>query len=334
MQAIIEETPILAVNALSVDFVAAKTRFRAVNRVSFQLKNNQVLGIVGESGCGKSVTVRAILQLLPSSLVDISGEIVFENENLLTLSNSRMQAIRGKKISMIFQEPMNALNPVFTVGNQLIETISLHQGLAFEDAQAFAIERLKEVHISDPSLKMDVYPHQLSGGMCQRVMIAMALCSNPAVLLADEPTTALDVTVQSQIIDLLHNIRQRANMAIIFISHDFGVVGQICDTVAVMYLGRIVEMSPIDALYSDPLHPYTQSLLRALPKSEFRSRKGDRLFTIPGKVPSDGQLLKGCPFRERCFLGKARPVCAHENPVLKTIARDRFVACHFVDEKG
>ncbi len=273
----------------------------AVEGVSFHLDRGELLGLVGESGCGKSMTALSVMRLVAPPGKIVAGEILFEGKNLLQLSNAQMRDVRGNDIAMIFQDPMTSLNPVFTVGEQIAEALRLHRGLSRKEARAGAIEAMREVSIPDPALRADDYPHQLSGGMRQRVMIAMALACDPKVLIADEPTTALDVTIQAQILDLLNKLRRTRDLAVLLITHDLGVVAEVAERVAVMYTGKIVEESPVDELFARPKHPYTEGLLRSVPKLSARDvAKADRLQTIEGTVPKPTALPPGCHFEPRC----------------------------------
>ena len=274
---------------------------RAVDGVSFYIDRGELLGLVGESGCGKSMTALSIMRLVAAPGKIVAGEILFEGKNLLQLSNAEMRDVRGNDIAMIFQDPMTSLNPVFTVGEQIAEALRLHRGLSRKDARAAAIAAMREVSIPDPALRADDYPHQLSGGMRQRVMIAMALACDPKLLIADEPTTALDVTIQAQILDLLNQLRRTRELAVLLITHDLGVVAEVAERVAVMYTGKIVEESPVDELFARPKHPYTEGLLRSVPKLTAKDvAKAERLQTIEGTVPKATALPAGCHFEPRC----------------------------------
>ncbi|MCG8619343.1 MAG: ABC transporter ATP-binding protein [Desulfobacterales bacterium] len=301
---------------------------RAVEDVSLMLQPGEVLGVAGESGCGKSVTALSIMRLLPKPAASIEkGEIRFQGQNLLTLPTAEMHRIRGKKISMIFQEPMTALNPVHPVGRQLIEVYELHfPEMGREQMVKKSLAMLDRVGIPDPDLVMNKFPHQLSGGMRQRVMIAMALSCEPDILIADEPTTALDVTVQAQIMDLIAAFRRQSGMSVILITHDLGVIAQNCDQVVVMYAGRVAETAGVRELYADPLHPYTQGLLSSIP-SRAQSAKTP-LPTIRGNVPSLLHMPSGCRFADRCPRVEAR--CRKEIPLLLPKGSNRSAACHLV----
>jgi peptide/nickel transport system ATP-binding protein len=301
---------------------------RAVDGISFHVDEGETLAIVGESGCGKSVTAMSILRLIPEPPGKIAGSIRFVGKELLKLPDREMRDIRGNDISMIFQEPMTSLNPVLTVGRQLGETLRLHEGIGKRAAERRAVEMLELVGIPEPRQRMRQYPHQLSGGMRQRVMIAMALACNPRLLIADEPTTALDVTIQAQILDLMKELKRRVGAAIVLITHDLGVVAEVAERVMVMYAGRKVEEAPVAQLFSTPRHPYTRGLLAAVPKLG-SSLTGDagRLTEIPGLVPSLKQRLDGCIFASRCK--QATDLCREFAPALEPKAPRHLVACHF-----
>ena len=295
----------------------------AVDGVSLTLEAGQVLGIVGESGSGKSLTAMSILGLIPDPPGRIAGgRILLRGQDLANASESTMNGIRGKQISMIFQEPMTALNPVFRIGEQIGETLRRHEKLNKKQANARALELLEQVGISNPSQRLRQYPHELSGGMRQRVMIAIALACRPQLLIADEPTTALDVTIQAQILLLLKNLQRDLGVAVMLITHDLGVVAQIVDRVAVMYAGRIVEEGPVEAVFEKPAHPYTRLLLESIPSLDHSS---ERLRTIPGMVPSLSNLPTGCRFNPRC--PDAREACRQQAPVLTDVQEDHRAAC-------
>jgi oligopeptide/dipeptide ABC transporter ATP-binding protein len=317
---------LLQVKDLRTSFFTSEGEVRAVDGVSFAIEEGRTLGLVGESGCGKSVTSLSIMRLVASPPGKIvGGEILYRGRDLLKLSGTAMRKIRGNEISMIFQEPMTSLNPVFTVGNQIGEAIQLHQGLGKKETREKTIEMLRLVKIADPHTRIDDYPHQLSGGMRQRVMIAMALSCNPSLLIADEPTTALDVTIQAQILELMKELQHKlGGMALLLITHDLGVVAEQADEVAIMYAGKIVERAKTKALFDRPLHPYTVGLLKSLPGAE---NKKKRLDAIPGVVPSPLDLPSGCRFRDRCF--KAAGICAEAEPQLLEKEKDHWVACYF-----
>lgn len=292
---------LLEVNNLQTHFPTRAGLVRAVDGVSFYLDRGELLGLVGESGCGKSITALSIMRLIAPPGKIVGGEISFDGRNLLNLSDREMRAIRGDDIAMIFQDPMTSLNPVFTVGEQIAEALRLHRKLSRKAAREGAIEAMREVSIPDPARRIKDYPHQLSGGMRQRVMIAMALACDPKLLIADEPTTALDVTIQAQILELLNELRKNRELAVLLITHDLGVVAEVADRVAVMYTGRIVEESPVEELFARPRHPYTEGLLRSVPKlTSALAAKAERLETIEGTVPSPTDLPPGCHFAPRC----------------------------------
>jgi oligopeptide/dipeptide ABC transporter ATP-binding protein len=317
---------LLQVKDLRTSFFTPEGEVRAIDGVSFEIDEGKTLGLVGESGCGKSVTSLSIMRLIPSPPGKIvGGEILYRGRDLLKLNNEEMRKIRGNEISMIFQEPMTSLNPVFTVGNQIGEAIRLHQGLGKRETRAKTIEMLRLVKIADPETRVDAYPHQLSGGMRQRVMIAMALSCNPSLLIADEPTTALDVTIQAQILELMKELQQKIGMALLLITHDLGVVAEQADDVAIMYAGKIVERAKTRAIFNRPFHPYTVGLLNSLPTTGGQKKR--RLDAIPGVVPSPLNLPSGCGFRDRC--PKAADACAQSEPPLVEKEPGHPAACYF-----
>src|ERR1051325_646156 len=317
---------LLQVRNLRASFFTPEGEVRAVDGVSFEIAEGKTLGLVGESGCGKSVTSLSIMRLIPSPPGQIvGGEILYRGRDLLKLNREEMRKIRGNEISMIFQEPMTSLNPVFTVGNQIGEAIRLHQGLGKRQTRPKTIEMLRLVRSAHPESRVDAYPHQLSGGMRQRVMIAMALSCNPSLLIADEPTTALDVTIQAQILELIGELKQKLGMALLLITHDLGVVAERADEVAIMYGGVIVERASAREIFRRPLHPYTVGLLNSLPGASGHKKK--RLAAIPGVVPSPLDLPSGCRFRDRC--PRAREVCADQEPPLQDKEPGHPAACHF-----
>ncbi|MBN1787961.1 MAG: ABC transporter ATP-binding protein [Sedimentisphaerales bacterium] len=320
---------ILSVQNLSTFFDTEDGTAKAVQNVSFDIKQGQTLALVGESGCGKSVTALSIMRLIPSPPGRIdSGKIFFKNRCLLELSEKHMRKIRGNKIAMIFQEPMTSLNPVYTIGSQIIEAITLHQKKSYTQAWQMAEEMLAKVRIPDPARRLEEYPHLLSGGMRQRVMIAMAISCKPALLIADEPTTALDVTIQAQILDLLDELQQTEHMSILLITHDLGVVAQRADYVAVMYASRIVERCSCEELFNNSLHPYTKGLLKSLPQLGI---KQDRLNTIAGNVPEPLKFPAGCKFHPRCPIGCNDKKCQTEEPELKQVRDNHYAACWHVE---
>ncbi|WP_135466226.1 ABC transporter ATP-binding protein [Crenalkalicoccus roseus] len=306
---------------------------RAVDGVSFNVEAGETLAVVGESGCGKSVTAMSILRLIPEPPGRIAGAIRFQGRNLLELSDREMRDIRGNEISMIFQEPMTSLNPVLTVGRQIGETLRLHQGLNRQQAEARAVEMLQLVGIPEPQRRVREYPHQLSGGMRQRVMIAIALACNPKLLIADEPTTALDVTIQAQILDLMRDLKRRVGAAIVLITHDLGVVAEVAERVVVMYAGRKVEEAQVGPLFRTPRHPYTQGLLGSVPKlGSSLTGTETRLAEIPGLVPSLKQKIPGCVFASRC--PHATDLCREVAPALEEKAPGHVAACHYAAREG
>jgi peptide/nickel transport system ATP-binding protein len=310
---------LLEVEGLSVRFDTDDGPVHAVDGLSLTLGESEVLGVVGESGCGKSVSFMSLLRLLPETAT-VAGTARFDGVDLLRASGARLREIRGRKIAFVFQEPMTSLNPAFMVGNQIGEVLRRHLGLSRGDARARAIELLRLVRIPSPERRVDEYPHQLSGGMRQRVMIAMALACDPKILIADEPTTALDVTIQAGILDLMRDIRERLGTAIVLITHNLGVVADVADRVVVMYAGRKVEEAPVHELFARPQHPYTNGLLGAVPRPG-----AGRLREIPGRVPSLAELPRGCAFAPRC--PRADEVTRTSVPELRTIGPQHLVAC-------
>ena len=325
-------TRLLSVRHLRTEFDTEEGTFPAVADVSFDLGEAEVLGIVGESGSGKSVTALSIMRLVPNPPGRIvGGQILFRGRDLARLSEAEMRKVRGNEIGMIFQEPMTALNPVYTVGDQIAEAVRLHRGLDRRAAREHAIEMLTRVGIPVPRRRVDEYPHQLSGGMRQRVMIAMAMSCDPQLLIADEPTTALDVTIQAQILDLMRHLQEQSGMSMILITHDLGVVAENSHHVAVMYAGKVVEYARVGDLFGQPRHPYTIGLFRSLPEL---AAPGQRLQTIPGIVPNAFHFPSGCRYRTRCPIASER--CAAEEPLARDVAAagspPHTVACHHLDE--
>jgi oligopeptide/dipeptide ABC transporter ATP-binding protein len=326
--------PVLQLDALQTHFFTPIGTVRAVEGVSYSLKSGETLGVVGESGCGKSVSALSILRLVanpPGRIV--GGAIHFEGRNLLDLSEAEMEKIRGNEISMIFQEPMTSLNPLYAVGKQVAESIALHQGLSRREAWDRAVDMLRRVYIPEPERRAHAYPHQLSGGMRQRVMIAMALACNPKVLIADEPTTALDVTIQAQILDLMRELQESFGTAIVLITHDMGVVAENADRVVVMYAGRKVEEAPAAVLFERPGHPYTKGLLGSIPHLDEAARNGarrNRLNEIKGLVPSLFNLPPGCSFAPRCAFASDR--CREQRPELAEYGAGHTIACWHADK--
>ncbi len=346
----------LEIRGLTTEFATDEGRVAAVDEVSLTIPRGRTVGLVGESGCGKTVTALSILRLVPPPGRVVAGEVILHGDDgtndLLRLSEQGMRKIRGNKISMTFQEPMTSLNPVFSVGEQIAEAVRLHQGLGRRAARERAVEMLRQVGIPAPAQRVDHYPHQLSGGMRQRVMVAMALACNPDLLIADEPTSALDVTVQAQILELIRRLQSERHMAVLLITHDLGVVAEVCEEVLVMYAGKVVERAGVEALFHSPRHPYTAGLLRSIPSleslragggpGEERSRPGEepgdesgresgrarkrRLTAIPGMVPDLRSIPVGCRFRDRC--DRAVPECARAHPPLGAAGPGHEVACY------
>jgi len=315
--------PLLSVKDLKTAFRTREGTFLAVDGISFDVEKGEVMGLVGESGCGKSVTAMSIMRILPDPPGRVEGGcVIFEGRDLLKLPEPEMRKVRGGRIGMVFQEPMTSLNPVFTIGDQVSEALIVHKGMTKEQAYARSAELLDLVGLPDPKRQLANYPHQLSGGMRQRVMIAMAISCDPSLIIADEPTTALDVTIQAQILELLNDIRKKFNTAVILITHDLGIIAQMADRVAVMYAGRIVEYCKVDDIFHDPLHPYTEGLLASVPKPGEKVR---RLNAIPGMVPKITELPKGCKFLPRCPYGIDE--YADTEPELFEVKPDHFVRC-------
>ncbi|NCP86334.1 MAG: methionine ABC transporter ATP-binding protein [Anaerolineae bacterium CG_4_9_14_3_um_filter_57_17] len=328
-----QKGPLLEVKNLKTYFFTEDGVVKAVDGVDFYVRPGEVLGLVGESGCGKSVTSLSIMRLVGAPGKIVSGEIIFDGKNLVTASENEMIQIRGNRISMIFQQPQTALNPVFRVGDQIAEVLGIHQGMNKQAGRARAVELLQMVGIPEPERRAEAYPHELSGGMAQRVMIAMGLACVPALLIADEPTTALDVTIQAQILDLMRNLRENIGTAIILITHDLGVVAEMCERVAVMYAGQIVEESDAVSLFGQPLHPYTLGLIGSIP---VLGKLKDRLEVIPGSVPNLVNLPVGCRFAPRC---SARTqynlsVCTEKAPDLREVAPGHTVRCWLYQNDG
>ncbi|HZE68104.1 MAG TPA: ABC transporter ATP-binding protein [Pyrinomonadaceae bacterium] len=321
---------LLEVQNLQTHFPTRAGLVKAVDGVSFSLDCGELLGLVGESGCGKSITALSIMRLIAPPGKTVAGKILFDGKDLLKFSDQQMREIRGDDIAMIFQDPMTSLNPVFTIGEQIAEALRLHRKLSRKQARAAAIEAMREVAIPDPARRVNDYPHQLSGGMRQRVMIAMALACNPRLLIADEPTTALDVTIQAQILELLNDLRKNRDLAVLLITHDLGVVAEVADRVAVMYTGRIVEESDVNELFLRPKHPYTEGLLRSVPKlTAEHVAKIERLQTIEGVVPSPTELPPGCHFAPRCPY--RMPRCTEEEIPLYELDGGVKVRCVLFD---
>ena len=315
---------LIQVKNLQISFKYDGVMTPVIRGVSFDIKRGETLGMVGESGSGKSVTSREIMRLIatPPARID-SGEILFDGRDILKMSDDELRSIRGNRISMIFQEPMTSLNPVYTCGDQIMEVIRLHKGVSKKEARQMAIEMLREVGVQSPETRVDCYPHELSGGMRQRVMIAMALSCSPTLLISDEPTTALDPTIQAQILQLIKDMKKKLNMSVLFITHGLGVVAQNCDRVVVMYAGKIVEVAEVCELFDHPAHPYTQGLIMSIPKM---SSDVEELYSIDGSIPSFGSLPGGCTFGPRCPYFTEE--CTKSEPVLKDIGGGHLCACH------
>ncbi|MFQ5438698.1 MAG: ABC transporter ATP-binding protein [Paracoccaceae bacterium] len=323
--------PILDVSDLKTVFQTRSGEVHAVNSVNFDLAPGELLGVVGESGSGKSVTMMSLIGLLPMPPAEIrSGRVLFEGHDILNMSAEELRSIRGRRIGFVFQDPMTSLNPVFSVGFQLMEPLRKHMGMSRREARVRAAELLDLVGIPDASARLSDFPHQFSGGMRQRVMIAIALACDPKVLIADEPTTALDVTIQAQILELVRMLQQKLEMAIIWITHDLGVIAGIADRVMVMYGGQVVEQAPVKELFANPLHPYTRALLETLPN--VTGKRAKRLRTIEGQPPALAEHPASCPFRERC--SHAMDVCARENPPVMPLRAGHHVACFWDAKTG
>jgi peptide/nickel transport system ATP-binding protein/oligopeptide transport system ATP-binding protein len=323
--------PVLEVRGLKTVFRTRGGEIHAVNDVSFHLERGELLGVVGESGSGKSVTMMSLIRLLPSPPADIrAGEVVLNGQDLLKMDAEALRQVRGAKVGFVFQDPMTSLNPVFTIGSQIMEPLRAHMGMTKQEAEARAVELLELVGIPDAKKRLKAYPHQFSGGMRQRVMIAIALACDPDVLIADEPTTALDVTIQAQILELVKELRQKLGMAIIWITHDLGVIAGIADRVMVMYGGQVVEQAPVRELFANPQHPYTRALLKTIPK--ISGARDARLKVIEGQPPIMGGAPVACPFRDRCEY--RHDACDRENPKRRAVdglpvGRGHDVACHW-----
>ncbi len=318
--------PLLSVQGLETHFFTADGITRAVDGLSFDVMPGETVGIVGESGCGKSVTALSIMRLLPDRLArTVGGRVELEGTDLLELDEARMRAIRGNRVAMIFQEPMTSLNPVLTIGDQIAEAVRIHEGASRDEAKKRAVEMLKLVRIPDAERRLGDYPHQFSGGMRQRVMIAIALACNPKLLIADEPTTALDVTIQAQILNLMIELKSRTGAAVILITHDLGVVAETCQRVIVMYAGRKIEEAEVIELFDRPAHPYTRGLMTSIPSFAGRGRQR-RLTEIPGIVPSLREPIIGCAFAPRCPFVVER--CRSDTPALRPVGEGHVTACH------
>ena len=321
--------PVLEVKNLKTSFFTDDGVVPAVDDVSFHINAGEIVGVVGESGCGKSITSLSIMGLVPTPPGKIvGGEILLNGEDLTKASEKRMRQIRGNEVAMIFQDPMSSLNPVFTIGNQMIEAIELHKKLGKNKAKQRAIEYMKLVGLPRPEELLNEYPHQLSGGMRQRIMIAMAMVCEPKLLIADEPTTALDVTIQAQILKLMKNLNENYQTSIMLITHDLGVVAQVCERVIVMYSGKVVEEGDVKSIFNDPKHPYTKGLIKSVPNVKKRAEK---LYSIPGNVPKPGSIKQGCRFHARCEHVMER--CISENPTLRQVENGQKVSCFLHVEK-
>lgn len=314
---------------LRTNFYTSGGVVKAVNDVSFSIKEGETLCVVGESGCGKSVTAMSLMRLVSHPGKTVGGQILYKGEDLLQLKERQMRTIRGNEIAMIFQEPMTSLNPVFKIGKQITEPLILHKGMSKQEAKKRAIELIELVNIPRAAQIFDAYPHELSGGMRQRIMIAIALACNPKLLIADEPTTALDVTIQAQILDLMRNIKKEFNTSIMMITHDLGVVAEMADHVVVMYAGKVIEEAPVVELFKNPKHPYTQGLLRAKPVINQRI---DRLYTIPGQVPNPVELGNNCYFHDRCE--HCMQICVDKQPELQEYENKHKTACWLYEKGG
>jgi len=319
--------PLLRVKDLRTYFHTEDGIVKAVDGVSFEVYPGETLGIVGESGCGKSVTALSIMRLLDEKGEIAGGEIEFDNMNVLTTHENKMRTLRGNEMAMIFQEPMTALNPVYTVGDQIMEAILLHQDVDEKKARELAIDMLRKVGIPEPEKRIDEYPHELSGGMRQRAMIAMSLSCNPKLLFADEPTTALDVTIQAQILELMKELQDEYGMSIIMITHDLGVIAEVTDRVVVMYAGKVVEYADVNTLFKEPRHPYSWGLMNAIPRLD---EEKEKLYNIPGVVPDPLDFPEGCRFNTRC--PHATDKCKTEEPPLEKVGERHFAACWHIDK--
>ncbi len=318
---------LLEVENLSVSFRNQNKKVTVIEGLSFFLRKGETLGIVGESGSGKSVTSLAVMDLLPQNTAEVSGSILFEGTDLTKLSEKEMQQVRGNKIAMIFQEPMTSLNPVQSCGKQIMEPLFLHTKISKDEAKKKAVELLTLCGIPAPEQRFHEYPHQLSGGMRQRIMIAIALACRPKLLIADEPTTALDVTIQAQILELMKKLKEKIDMSIMMITHDLGIVAESCDRVVIMYAGQIMESGTVEEIFKNPLHPYTRGLMNAIPKM---GQRVERLEAIDGMVPDAGEMPEGCRFHPRCKNACVR--CKKELPSLRRIGEERYVRCFLYDD--
>lgn len=319
---------LLELRGLRVKFPMRDNKFvHAVNGIDLTLDEGESLGVVGESGCGKSVTFSSVMRLIKSPPAMVSGEILFQGKDIMKMNKRQLQDMRGKDITMIFQEPMTSLNPVMRIGHQVMETLLLHESITKKQAEARTLDLFKQVEMPDAESRLWCYPHQLSGGLRQRVMIAMALACNPKILLADEPTTALDVTIQAQILDLLTRLQKRTGMSIVMITHDLGIIAELAKRVAVFYAGRVVEETTTKELFNDPLHPYTIGLLGCIPTIR---TSAERLYVIEGNIPDPTNFPPGCPFNPRCRF--AKDICREQEPEKREYKPGHKVACHFAGE--
>lgn len=317
---------LLEVQDLEVKFALRFGELTAIDGAGFTLDKGEKLGIVGESGAGKSVTGFAVIKLISKPGYISAGRILFNGEEISSYSDTKIRSIRGDRISMIFQDPMMTLNPVFTIGTQMVETLKAHRDITKKEAEKIALEKLRKVHIPSPEARLKQYPHELSGGMRQRIIIAISLLTEPAIIIADEPTTALDVTIQAEIMDLLQELCESGEMGLILITHDLGVVSQVTEKIAVMYAGKIIESGPTDRVVNNPLHPYTQGLIKSIPGGVVNP--GEKLAQIPGMMPNLTAIPQGCAFNPRCY--KRDGVCRTESPALRTIKDGRQAACHMI----
>ena len=324
------EEVLLSVENLKTSFQTLRGKITAVDGVSFQVHKGEILGVVGESGCGKSVTSQSIMRLYDEKeLASYEGKILFQGENILEKSSKEMEKIRGEGISMVFQDALSSLNPLFTVGSQIVEMLRVHKNISKKEAWETAENMLRLTGIPAPEERVHNYPHEMSGGMRQRAMIAMALSCEPKLLIADEPTTALDVTIQAQIMDLITDLNKKLNMGIILITHDLGVVSQTCDRVIIMYLGHIVEEGTVEDIFDRPLHPYTVGLIKSIPTMD--TKKDDKLFMIKGTVPPLSEVQEGCRFCNRCEY--ATDICKKQDPELMTVNETQKVRCHLINKE-
>lgn len=320
---------LLEVKNLTTEFKSNKKSLVAIRDISFYVNSGEVLGLVGESGSGKSVTSLSIMKLLPDNGNILKGEVLLNGKNILKMGKKEMRTIRGRELAMIFQDPMSSLNPVIKIGEQLMEASILHLNHNREEAKSHAINMIRQVGIPAPEDVFNRYPHQLSGGMSQRIMIAMAISCNPKLLIADEPTTALDVTIQAQVLELMLDMKEKNDIGILLITHDLGVVAEMCDRVIVMYCGRIVEAADVNSLFENPLHPYSKGLIASVPKI---GNSLDELPYIRGRVPDLADMPKGCKFAPRCDY--AMEICLTEEPILKNLENNRQCSCHLIKERG